>query len=69
MHLFDDGRNVHVSCSPELFGVRSLSWRPEHRAPLVVDAIKEDRQQQAVIDVGEIPERCLDSVRLAACRT
>jgi hypothetical protein len=30
----------------------------EHRAPLILNAMKEDRQQQTVIDVGEIPERC-----------
>jgi hypothetical protein len=41
----------------ELLGFRPLSRRTEHRAPLIVDAMKEDRQQQAVIDVGEISER------------
>ena len=57
-HLFDDGRNVLVGYSAELFGFRPLPGRAEHRAPLIVDAVEHDRQQQTVIDVGEIPERC-----------
>ena len=56
-HFFDDGRNVPVGYSPELFGCRPLPGRPEHRTPLIVDAVEQDRQQQTVIDVGEIRER------------
>ena len=44
--------------TPELFGFQPLSRGAEHRAPLIVNAMKQDRQQQTVIDVGEITERC-----------
>jgi hypothetical protein len=56
-HFFDDGRNVPVGCSAELFGFRPLPGRAEHRAPLIIDAVEQDRQQQTVVDVGKIPER------------
>jgi hypothetical protein len=46
-----------VGYSAELFGFRPLPGRAEHRAPVIVDAVKQNRQQQTVINVGEITER------------
>ena len=40
---------------PEQFGLRPFPGRPEQRLAPIIDAMKQDRQQQAVIDVGEIP--------------
>jgi hypothetical protein len=53
-----DKSSFLVGCSPELVRVRALSRRAEHRAPLIVDAVEQDWQQQTVIDIGEIPELC-----------
>ena len=56
-HFFDDGRNVIVSCLPEQFGLRPFPRRPEQWLAPTIDAMKQDRQQQSVIDAGEISER------------
>jgi hypothetical protein len=55
-HGLDGSRNILVGGPKLLLGLRPSSRRTEQRAYLVVNALKENRKQQAVMDVGWIPE-------------
>jgi hypothetical protein len=55
-HGSNDGRNVRVRIAQECLALWSLSGRSEQGTPLIVDAVHEDGQEEAVIDVVGIEQ-------------
>jgi hypothetical protein len=57
VHGLDDGWNIAVGVAQKFPGLTTPPSWPEQWASLVVAAVQQDRQEQAVIDVAGVAQR------------
>ena len=55
-HGLDDVRNVGMGVAQEFLGLAAFAWRSKQWTPLIVDAMQQDRQEQAVVYVADVEQ-------------
>ena len=47
-----------MGVAQEFLGLAACPWRSKQWTPLIVDAMQQDGQEQAVVYVAEVEQRC-----------
>ena len=56
-HGLDDVRNVGMGVAQELLGLAAFPWWSKQWTPLIIDAMQQDGQEQAVVYVADVEQR------------
>ena len=56
-HGLDDVWDVGMRVAQKFLGLAACPWRSKHWTPLIVDAMQQDGQEQAVVDVADVEQR------------